>query len=199
MRTLIYNQQPAVINRLFLMLLTLSLSFLVLTANAQTAMKIAPGSQIKVNGTSNIHDWTMAAGSFSCDARITLKQNQVQDITALTFILPVKNLKGKEDLLNSRAHKALKADQHNQIVFKLLSAEPAGKMIKASGNLTIGGVTKEIPMTVNYQVNADESVSITGDKKLKMSDFKISPPSFMMGALKVADEVTVSLNLKFIK
>src|SRR5690606_31634469 len=133
-----------------------------------------------------------------CDARFILKQSQVQDVTALTFTLPVKNLKGKEDLLNSRAHKALKADQHSYITFKLLSAEPAGKVIKAAGSLTIGGVTKEVPMVVNYQVNADESVTITGEKKIKMSEFKIPPPTFMMGALKVADEVTVSLNLKFI-
>lgn len=199
MKTLINNQQPSVINRLFLILLVLSSGFAAMQANAQTAMKIAPGSQVKVNGTSNIHDWTMAAGSFSSDARFTLKQNQLQDVTALTFVLPVKNLKGKEDLLNSRALKALKADQHSQIIFKLLSAESAGKMIKATGSLTIAGVTREIPIAVNYQVNADESVTITGEKKIKMSDFKISPPTFMMGALKVADDVTVVLNLKFIK
>lgn len=185
------------LGRLGVMIIIAGFATFAQNAQAQTAYKVAPGSQIKVNGTSNIHDWTMAATGFTCDAQIT---EQGQDVSALTFTMPVKNLKGKEDLLNTRAYKALKADQHNKITFKLTSATtvPQQKVVKATGQLTIAGVTKEVPVQVNYSESGDE-VTFTGAKKIKMSEFKIDPPSFMMGALKVADEVTINLNLKLKK
>ena len=199
MKTLIYNRQPAILQGLFLMFLMLGLSLLTLKTNAQTAMKIAPGSQIKVNGTSNIHDWTMAAGSFSCDARFTLKQNQVQDVTALSFVLPVKNLKGKEDLLNSRAYKAMKEDAHKNISFKMTSGSVAQNIIKVNGTLTIAGVAKPVALQAKATVNADGTVTCVGSRKLKMSDHGIAPPSFMLGALKVVDDITIDFNLKLKK
>jgi polyisoprenoid-binding protein YceI len=185
------------LGKIVTLILAVSLAAFTQNTQAQTAYKILPGSQIKVNGTSNIHDWAMAATGFTCDAQIT---EQGQDISALTFTLPVKNLKGKEDLLNTRAHKALKAEQHNKITFKLTSATtvPQQKVVKATGQLIIAGVTKEIPVQVSYLENGDE-IMFTGSRKLKMSEFKVDPPSFMMGALKVADEVTIHLNLKLKK
>ena len=93
-----------------LLTLVLAISFTAITASvqAQTPFKVASGSLIKVIGTSNIHDWTMSASAFSCDGNFTVKGDQLVDITALNFSLPVANLKGKEDLLTTRAHKALK-------------------------------------------------------------------------------------------
>jgi polyisoprenoid-binding protein YceI len=167
------------------------------TVNEQTAFKNAAGSQIKVNGTSNIHDWTMNATSFTCEGNYILKDGQLQDVTALSFTLPVSNLKGKEDLLNTRAHKALKAEQYNKITFKLTNATvvTAQKIIKANGNLTIAGVTKPITIQTTYTANGDD-VTCKGTKAIKMSDFNLKAPTFMLGALKVADAVTIDITLK---
>lgn len=168
-----------------------------LVAQAQTPFKNVAGSQIKVNGTSNIHDWTMSATSFSVDGTLILKGDQLQDVTALNFTLPVTNLKGKEDLLNTRAHKALKADQFNRITFKLSNATVVAsqKIIKVTGNLTIAGVTKPITLQANYTVSGNE-VTFKETTPVKMSDFNIKAPSFMMGALKVANEVSIEITLK---
>ncbi|MEJ6979219.1 YceI family protein [Pedobacter sp. P351] len=167
------------------------------TVSAQVPFKNITGSQFKVNGTSNIHNWVMNATSFSCDGKFILKGDQLIDITALNFTLPVTNLKGKEDLLNTRAHKALKAEQFNKITFKLTNATvvPLQKIIRANGNLTIGGVTKPVSLQTNYTVNGDE-LTCKGSKDIKMSDYNIKAPSFMLGALKVANEVTVDITLK---
>jgi polyisoprenoid-binding protein YceI len=182
-------------SRLVAVVLTISLSAFVVTE--QTSFKSVSGSQIKVNGTSNIHDWTMNATTFNCEGSYVVKGGQLEDITALSFTLPVTNLKGKEDLLNTRAHKALKAEEFNIITFKLTSATvvPQQKVIKATGNLTIAGVTKPVALQTTYTVNGDEVVC-KGSKTLKMSEYGIKAPTFMMGALKVADEVTIDLSLK---
>ena len=162
---------------------------------------VAPGSQITVAGTSNLHDWTMDASKFSCDAKMVVTSGQLKDITSLVFTLPVKNLKSKESLMDTRAYKALNADTHDKMTFKLTDATvvEAQKVIKVTGNLTISGVTKSISIQSNYVVNADESVSFKGSRAIKMSDFNIKAPSFMMGALKTGDDLTINIVLKLKK
>jgi hypothetical protein len=38
-------------------------------------------------------------------------------------------------------------------------------------------------------------IQIKGSKKVKMTDFNISPPTAMLGTLKTGDEVTISFTL----
>lgn len=167
-------------------------------ASAQT-YKVAAGSLIQVDGTSNLHDWKMKAQSFSSDAQLVFKGTDLQDVTALNFTLPVQNLKSNESLMDTRAYKALKEEQNKNITFKLTSATVTGGVIKANGNLTIAGVTKEVALQAKSVVGADGSVTITGSRKVKMSEFGIKPPTFMMGALKVGDEITIDYTLKLKK
>jgi polyisoprenoid-binding protein YceI len=169
--------------------------------SAQNLYSIAPGSSIKVDGTSNLHDWSMNATKFSCDGKLVLTNGQLKDITALTFVLPVQNLKSKESLMDTRAYKALNEESYDKMTFKLSDATviEAQKLIKVTGNLTIAGVTKAITLQANYVVGADESVAFKGSKALKMSDFNIKAPSFMMGALKTGDDLTINILLKLKK
>lgn len=168
---------------------------------AQTNYTVAPGSQITVAGTSNLHDWTMDATKFSCDGKLTVAGGQLKDINSLTFVLPVKNLKSKESLMDTRAYKALNADAHDKMTFKLtdVTVIEAQKIVKVNGNLTISGVTKAISIQANYVVAADESVTFKGSRAIKMSDFKIKAPSFMMGALKTGDDLNINITLKLKK
>ncbi|KAA8481688.1 YceI-like domain-containing protein [Arcticibacter tournemirensis] len=175
--------------------LVISIGF---SAQAQSYKTVA-GSSLKVLGTSNLHDWEMVAQNVPAEAQLSFKGSEVQDITALSISLPVKNLKAKEDLMNSRAYKAMKADKFNTITFKLASAEIAQSTAKATGALTIAGVTKQVTLQGKITENADGSATITGSRKIKMSEFGITPPSFMLGALKVGDEVTVEYTLKLKK
>lgn len=171
------------------------------TLKAQTGYTVAPSSQITVLGTSNLHDWTMDATKFFCDGKLTVASGQLKDINALTFVLPVKNLKSKESLMDTRAYKALNEESFDKMIFKLTDATvvEAQKTVRVSGNLTISGVTKSIIIQSNYVVGTDESVTFKGSRSIKMSDFKIKAPSFMMGALKTGDDLTINIVLKLKK
>jgi len=142
----------------------------------------------------------MTTGSFSSEASLDLKGQQLQDISALSFSLPVINLKSKEELLNTRAYKALKSSQYSRITFKLTNATVVSseRTIKATGSLTIGGKTNQITIESNYIINGDE-ITIKGSKTLKMSDYNIKAPSFMLGALKTGNEVIIDISLKLKK
>lgn len=159
---------------------------------------------IKVKGSSNLHDWTMEAKSGSIEANLNLGSNvsYLAGIQSLTFSLPVKNLKSTEgSTMDNRAYDALKADKNPNITFSLLTATPVNpsgnkSQYKVTGNLTIGGTTKPIEMLATSTKNADGSVIITGTQNLKFTQFGLKPPSFMFGALKVTDNLTIDYTVR---
>jgi hypothetical protein len=171
--------------------------------NAQTVRKNS-AFIVKVNGSSNLHDWTMEAKSGNIEANLNLASNvtYLAGIQSLTFTLPVKNLKSTEgSTMDNRAYDALKADKNPNITFNLLTATPVSpqankSQYKVTGNLTIAGVTKPIEMLANSTKNADGSVIITGEQQLKFTQFGLKPPSFMFGALKVTDNLKISYTVR---
>ncbi len=181
-------------------LLALGMLLFSTTAQSQTSYKVIPGSTIKVFGTSNLHDWNMTAGTFTCEGMLKVKDGELQDVSSLSFSLPVTNLKSKEDLMDTRAYKSLKAAEFSKITFKLKDATmlPQQKL-KATGSLTIAGVTKEVVITSAYVMNSDDTITFKGSKAFKMSDHNIKAPSFMLGALKTGNDITIDILLKLKK
>lgn len=184
-------------------ILTASLLLSTLQLSAQTSYQSIPtNSSITVQGSSNLHDWTMKDEIMNAGAAFIFKDGKLSDMTALNFSMKVSDLKSSEDLLNSRAYKAMNAEQYPSIVFKLTSATATPLAnghytIKAIGKLQISGVTKDVVLYADAVQNSDKTISCTGSNKLKMSEYGIKPPTFMFGALKVTDEVTINFNLKF--
>ena len=173
---------------------------------AQTTYKIneSKDMDMKLLGTSTLHNWTMDAKTFSGDADFNFKEGQLISVKALTFSLVVANLKSSEGGLNKNAYKALKTNEYKDIDYKLLSAtiSPVKDnkfLIKAHGNLTIAGVTKEIDMDVVCVVNADKTITCTGSEKLNMTDYAVKPPTFMLGAMKTGDAITLDFTLVYKK
>ena len=104
--------------------------------------------------------------------------------------------------MDNRTYKTIKADAYPKITFKLIAATitPLRKtmfLIKATGTLTIAGTAKTVTMQVNGTVNDDRSITCSGQQKIKLTDFNIQPPSFMMGAMKVGDDLTIQYGLNF--
>ncbi|WP_394336243.1 hypothetical protein [Adhaeribacter arboris] len=61
------------------------------------------------------------------------------------------------------------------------------------------GVSNQVNLRTSYVLNQDESISCEGSQKIKMSDYKIKAPTYMMGALKTGDDVTINILLKLQK
>jgi hypothetical protein len=176
---------------------------------AQSIYKISDskGIDMKLSGTSTMHNWTMDAKTFSGQAEFGFKPgnaNQLNSLKGLTFSLVVQNLKSGESGLDKNAYKALKSGQYKDIEYKLLSATiMPGKenkyLIKTQGNLSIAGVTKQVSMDVYCTVNQDASITCTGSDKLEMTDYKVKPPTFMLGAMKTGDAITLNYTLVYKK
>jgi polyisoprenoid-binding protein YceI len=121
-------------------------------------------------------------------------------LSVLTFSFPVHNLKSGESGMDSKAYGAMKAKDGGNIVFTAsASAITPGSgnhfSVKSNGGLTIAGVAKSVVLTAACQVMPDGSVTCTGTEKLKMSDFGIKPPTYMLGALKTGDALTIDFTM----
>jgi polyisoprenoid-binding protein YceI len=162
---------------------------------------------MKLKGTSTLHDWEMNTQLVNGDALFNFApsgKNQSPTLPFLNFSLAVLNLKSDNKGLDNNAYKALKTDEFKLIYYKLLSTtitavSDSKYLLHTKGNLTIAGVTKPIEMEVNCQVNKDGSITCTGSYSLNMIEYNITPPSFMMGAMKTGDNVSLAFSIIYQK
>jgi polyisoprenoid-binding protein YceI len=173
---------------------------------AQSTYKIAESKDInmKLSGTSTLHNWTMNAQTFNGEAQFILKEHQISSLKTLTFSLAVADLKSGESGLDKNAYKALKSNDYKSITYKQISVtispDKGNKfLVRTHGNLTIAGVTKEVTIDVYAVVNADETITCTGSEKLNMTDYQVKPPKFMLGAMKTGDAITLDFTLIYRK
>ncbi|WPV64139.1 YceI family protein [Chitinophaga sp. LS1] len=173
----------------------LFVQLIVAAAFAQNKTLVVSGISLKVNGTSTLHDWEMKATSGTCTADLTFSPaGQLTGITALSYTVGAETLKSEHSGMDSNAYKALKTKKNPNITFKITTSTVAADgSIKAQGQLTIAGVTKAVELTAKSTAAAGgKSVVIKGSKVINMTDFQVDPPSFMMGAMKTGNAVTIS-------
>ncbi len=176
---------------------------------SQSIYKITDSKDIdmKLLGTSTLHKWSMDAKTFEGEAQFGFAPGNDHELTSLkslSFSLEVLNLKSGEKSLDKNAYKALRADQYKDILYKLISATVSPEkenryVIKSKGKLTIAGVTKEITMDILGIVNPDGTITCNGSDKLNMTDYQVKPPSFMLGAIKTGDAITLEFTLVYKK
>lgn len=177
--------------------------------SAQTQYKISDSKEIemKLSGTSTLHDWEMNTRTVTGEAQFRFKNGNINQLTALDnlkFSLAVLNLKSDNKELDKNAYKALKTEQYKNISYKLTSASVTSLTqnayrLKTLGNLTVAGVTKEIIMDVICHVKNNETIVCNGTYQLNMTDFNVKPPSFMLGAMKTGEMITLEFNMIYQK
>lgn len=166
-----------------------------------------PSTSMKLSGTSSLHSWSMNTSSCNGNAQFNFKDGEgspLTSINALTFTLPVLTLKSGQRGLDKNAYSALKTGTHKNILYKLTSANVSNVsanryLVKTQGNLSIAGVTKSIAMDVYCTVNKDQSITCTGTNKMNMTDYSVKPPTFMAGAMKTGDAITLDFIMVYKK
>jgi hypothetical protein len=163
----------------------------------------AADADVKVLGTSNVHDWSMEDKDVTCTATFTYgagKASMPDGLKGFGFTFPVHSLKSGKSGMDSKAYDAMNAKTSGNIVFAASSSTiipgSGGKFsVKSNGSLTIVGVTKPVVLTAACLVKADGSISCTGTDKLLMSDYQIKPPTYMLGALKTGNALTIDFTM----
>lgn len=178
-----------------------------ITANrlqAQNQYLLESDHKITIEGTSNLHDWVEVAQIASGDGAVLWNQDASFTIQKLFLKVSVKSIKSdKGSIMDSKTYDALKGDAHPYITFKMVSIKSltktaTGYSVKVNGDLTIAGVTKNVDINGTVAVKEKGKLYIETSKAIKMTDFGIEPPTAMMGAMKVGDDITIKFKLNYI-
>jgi hypothetical protein len=161
---------------------------------------------ISITGTSSLHDWEMKSSQGKCEVEFVLGANdKITAINALKFELDATTIKSEYTMMDNNTYKALKTKTNKNITFALASgtvtsSEANAYLVKAIGYLTIAGKTVKTDVAATAKYNAaDKSFTITGSKKLKMTDYGVTPPTAMLGTIKTGNDITISFTSKIIK
>ena len=164
---------------------------------AQEEYLLASATDLKVAGTSTLHDWEMATKEASGEATIKLNGQQIAAIPMLEIAFAVKSLKSGKSQMDNIAHDTLKEEKYPNIRFELTEVKQVNAYtVKAAGKLTIAGTTRLMIMDVNYEVKGN-TIRFTGNHNIKFTDFNIDPPKAMFGTIKTGDDLDLILNATF--
>lgn len=158
---------------------------------------------MKINGTSTLHDWTAPVGKMKATANLTVENGVLSAVNSMLVqvdVMSIKTEKGED--MEEKIYEALKAEEgHKTITFKLTSIKGiaksgAGYKIEALGDMTIAGHRKNnVPMTVMATVAANGDVIFSGSQKITMTSYDMERPSAMLGMIKAGDDVTIVYTL----
>ena len=194
------------------------LTLLLLASAAQAAEMTKyyarSGSKMRIEGTSNIHDWqvegSIIGGTFEVGPNFPTSPGQPATLgkmeATVDCFIQVSSLTSRESdgkpystSMDDIMYEHLKAKDFPRITYHLteLTLKEAAKtkeapyVFEAKGNLGVAGVTNAITMPVNITVLTNNQMKISGTATVKMTNFKIEPPApkVALGLIKTGDDV----------
>jgi polyisoprenoid-binding protein YceI len=178
-----------------------------LTAAAPNAPLSLVSARVTIDGTSNVHAYTAASTAvrltrvqIAAGSADALQQAlQPGALEAFDIAVASSSLISPKGDIDKNMHKALKAQEHADITFRLRtldsgSGEGAGIPLRATGILAIAGVEREVTLDIKAQ-RKGETLTLRGGIDVLMTDFAVTPPKAMLGMLKTDPKVHVSFEL----
>lgn len=167
---------------------------------AQSSYKSSAVTTV-IAGDSNVHEWEMNSSKGTANASVTTNAEGVPvDLKNIQFSLVAETLKSGKSQMDKNTYKALNTKDHPNITFSgaTTTVQSNGNkkfIVRSKGKLTISGVSKDVELVANGEVNADKSLTLTGSYSFKMTEYKVTPPTIMLGTIKVYDPLTIKYNL----
>jgi hypothetical protein len=173
----------------------------------------AEGSEVRVDGDSSLHKWTVRGRQIdgTIDFQVNVPQNapaqQIVDaIVANPRVvakasLPAKTLKStKNDKgMDDKMYGALNVKQFPTMSYELTDVtgvrreSPTRFVIDTKGKMTVSGTTCTLAVPMNVDLTSDRTMMITTQFGTKMTDFNVKPPEALGGMIKSFDRVAVTV------
>jgi len=185
------------LSKAFMMLLV-SLIFGSGAIQAQSLKINSKASTMTIYGTTNVHDFKSNVQLIKGELTV----NSAKKIQSLNVEIPVHSIKSGEKLMDNKTYEAFKDTKYPTISFSVIdvaSLQINGDDINVivNGNLTVAGVTKRISFKSTGKNSKPGVYTFKGSVALKMTDFKMKPPTAMLGVMKVGDAITLKYDVTF--
>ena len=166
-----------------------------------------PGTKVRIDGTSSIHDWSVesgiVAGKMEIDAAFVANPTAAKPgkIAAnVTTTIPVRSLKSGTKAMDDRMYTAMNLPKFPKIEYRLteLTLKETPKSANgpfnfdSKGELTVSGVTNQVSFPVTM-TRDDKTLKTTGATSVKMTSFGIEPPGLVV-LIHTGDDVKLTFD-----
>lgn len=172
--------------------------------NAQSYQLNNEDSSLHIDGTSNIHDWTIKAENTGGNLSLEFEDSSLENIELLEFKVMAKSLMSGKSGMDKNTYKALNTNKHKQITFKLKDVQSIEKVstgiynVKTTGSLEIAGTKRDIKLNFKLK-SSSNAITLTGEHKLNMTNFGVEAPTAMFGTITTGEDVVVKFESQFNK
>ncbi len=162
-------------------------------ANAQTPYQASSTSQVKVSIGSNSLVSNLESNLLNAEGNFVIENGKLEDVKSLKLSMPIGYSLPGSDVSYSNT---------GQINFNLthVMVLPILKRVFVVGFLTLNNVSHRIDMEFNLTHNKDESITLSGVKSLKLSDYQKEDekPTIRLASYSNNDDEEILLSMNFV-
>jgi polyisoprenoid-binding protein YceI len=154
--------------------------------------------EFQIEGTSNLQSWTADVERVNGTFSLVVDNGKIKELNDVSLRIDANSIKGSEGRrMDSKIYESLDTGSHPSITFVLrdvtsLAENPGTYRISTRGVLTVAGVSRVVNLNSVGRVLPNGDLEFSGSQKINMSDFRISPPTALLGALRTGDEITLN-------
>jgi hypothetical protein len=179
-----------------------------LLANDRTRLVAANPSRLVLEGSSNVAAWRCSGTTLEGGMEVAASLSEIGDIgewiASPTFRLriPVTTLRCGNGRMERDMYRALRSQSHPSIDFRFVHL--AGTVregangtyhAKIAGVVSLAGATRNVVVDVEAKRIAPDRIRLRAKLPLRMTDFCITPPTALFGAIKANDDLVVHFDL----
>jgi hypothetical protein len=173
-------------------------------ANLVHRLIVLPASKLSIDGKTNINSFTCAIANYSGTDTLVLHEGGKN--TRPVFVkgsvgLDASTFDCGMNIMTSDFRKTVKSEEFPAIVIDFLSFERTPsyaqkeESFKGILKISLAGVTKLFEVDCSIEAKPNGMIHLKGGRKFTFADFGLSPPSRMMGTIKVQDDLSVNFHL----
>lgn len=193
--------------RIYLIILLPLITFEILRAQSIKVM-IQPQSMLQIQGKTNVNAFncycappaTVINFNAESSAETQMIVFRKAELTVLT-----KSLDCRHKIMNRDMYQTLKAEHYPTITLSLSQVFIPIHQINArwklegpvttEAYLTLAGMKRKIDLQVSISQPLHNIYRFTASKKLLLTDFGLTPPTVLMGMVKVKNEITLEIDV----
>lgn len=136
-----------------------------------------------------LHSWTGVSNEVNS---VILTNKTKQGISQVAVSVKIASFDSKNANRDSHAMEVTEAIKYPNITFTSTAINPKGDSLTVNGTLTFHGISKTIQFEIK-QKKEKENIEVIGGFDIKMTDFKIEPPSLM--GLATDDNIKITFDV----
>jgi hypothetical protein len=163
-------------------------------------------STLHIAGKSNITEFTCSIAGYYQPDTLSYTENEEGRAVRLNGCLEIDVLRFDchNKLITNDLRKTLKADDYPKLIIRFLSLErtpnfqKSPQVMKGWVEVELAGTRRVFQVNYEFTRQANDSYTLNGKRTFCFSDFKLSPPRKLAGAIKIRDEFAVDFNLRLL-